>query len=303
MNISQIRYFTEIARFHSLSKAAEELYVSPSALSISIGKLEKELNTKLFERNSIGMFLTDQGKLILEDAQEILTILQSWDYKLHPIKTELSGTIKILSCPSITQTILVDFVQSLKSTAPNLDIEIEDTHFNVKNFIESKASLAFVMYSESDPLYTDIIKEMAIYGYTYDILFQEDLCIYMNKLNPLAKQPSVSLKQLKDNIFVTLHSKDLDIIQRKYLSFFPKRQTINFPNRNTIFAFIRNNNNAFTILASSTVSTSPTYLDPNIITKPLEDDAITQNIILFYPNDRTITSLEEKIVEALKERI
>lgn len=303
MNVSQIRYFVEIAKHQSLSKAAEALFVSPSALSISISKLESELDAQLFERNKSGMFLTEQGKLILEDAQEIISMLQSWNYKLHAHGTKISGTIKLLSCPAVTQSLLLGFVQKMKDLYPELDIIIDDQFFTFDHFLQSKASLAFVMFSEGDASFRDVFNKMADYGYSYELLYQESLCIYLNKNNPLASATSITIEDLKKETFVTLHNNELDTTLRHYLTFFPKSQIISLPNRNAILAFLRNNTNAFALLSSSSIEQDPLYHDPSVTTRSFENGSLTQDIILFHPDERTISPIEKIVVAAIKESI
>lgn len=303
MNFSQICYFVEIAKQHSLSKAAEALFVSPSALSISIAKLEKELDTQLFERRTSGMYLTDQGKLILEDAQQIISLLQSWDYKLHGQNASISGTIKILSCPAVTQTLLIGFIQKMKSLYPSLDIMVEDQFFTIDHFLQSKVSLAFIMFSDGDTTYLNTFKALENYGYCYELLYQESLCIYLNVNNPLAEYSSLTLDQLKAQTFVTLHNNELDPILKHYLTSFPKSQIIHLPNRNTILAYLRNIPDAFALLSSSTVEQNSEYHDPFLTTCSFENGTLTQNVVLIHSDNRTISPIEKLIVSAIKDYI
>ena len=73
-------YFAEIVRVGSLRKAAENLLVTPSAISRQIANLEEELGAPLFNRSSRGMVLTDAGNALLryvEDSQVNIRKLRS----------------------------------------------------------------------------------------------------------------------------------------------------------------------------------------------------------------------------------
>ena len=63
-NLSSYRIFYTVANTKNISKAAKELYISQPAISKSIQKLEESLGTKLFERSSRGVALTDSGELL-----------------------------------------------------------------------------------------------------------------------------------------------------------------------------------------------------------------------------------------------
>lgn len=69
MDETALRYFLEVARSGSLSKASERLFVAISALSRQIAKLEEQMGTPLFERRPRGMVLTDAGRMLANHAR------------------------------------------------------------------------------------------------------------------------------------------------------------------------------------------------------------------------------------------
>lgn len=72
MEIKQLEYFVATADHGSLNKAAEQLYTSQPNVSKVIANLEKELGVMLFERNSRGIKMTEQGKMLYGYALSIL---------------------------------------------------------------------------------------------------------------------------------------------------------------------------------------------------------------------------------------
>lgn len=93
MDITQITYVLVTAKCGSLSKAAEQLYISQPALSQRIKKLEQELGYKLFRRTAHGVFLTDMGKAFCQRAQpaaDAWSHLCSWvSENPHTVKRKL----------------------------------------------------------------------------------------------------------------------------------------------------------------------------------------------------------------------
>ena len=79
-------YLAQIARYQSLSIAAEELHVSQPALSTGIKKLEEQLGVKLLERTYKGVTLTPEGKEIVTLAEK------AFDY-LDQIETKYQNTL------------------------------------------------------------------------------------------------------------------------------------------------------------------------------------------------------------------
>ena len=72
MKISQMRYFQTVCRYSSITKAAEELYVSQPAISFCIKELEEEFGVKLFHRRNNRLQLTVEGNIFLDKVNYIL---------------------------------------------------------------------------------------------------------------------------------------------------------------------------------------------------------------------------------------
>ena len=74
MNFDQLQYVTVLAEEKNFSKAAKRLYISQPSLSQSIASLEKALNTQLFFRTKSTVVLTDNGRIFVDAAYQILKI-------------------------------------------------------------------------------------------------------------------------------------------------------------------------------------------------------------------------------------
>src|SRR6188472_4400910 len=77
MEIYELRYFLEVARFENIHRASEKIRVSPGSLSKAIARIESELKVKLFARDGRNIRLTDQGKLLKLRAAQILHLEES----------------------------------------------------------------------------------------------------------------------------------------------------------------------------------------------------------------------------------
>ena len=75
MELLQLYYFERIAKYQSMSKAAEELHVSQPSLSSCISRLETELGTRLFDRNGRKLVLNSYGRYFLNKTQQILELV------------------------------------------------------------------------------------------------------------------------------------------------------------------------------------------------------------------------------------
>ncbi len=92
LNFHHLRYFWAVAHRRHLTKAAEALHISPSALSIQLRQLEDRLGHDLFERKNRRLELTEAGRIALEHAdaifktgQELINTLQGTPSQSRPI--------------------------------------------------------------------------------------------------------------------------------------------------------------------------------------------------------------------------
>lgn len=74
LNYHHLRYFQEVAREGNLTRAAERLNLSQSALSTQVRQLEKRLGHDLFERTGRAMILTEAGRIALDHAERIFDV-------------------------------------------------------------------------------------------------------------------------------------------------------------------------------------------------------------------------------------
>ncbi len=75
MELQQLRYFKAVADAGKIAAAAQSLYISPPALSATISRLEKELDTKLFTRTNNRIVLNKQGEILLDYVNQVLGLL------------------------------------------------------------------------------------------------------------------------------------------------------------------------------------------------------------------------------------
>ena len=95
MEIYQLRTFLTVAQEGHLTRAAERLHVSQSAVSKQIKALEDELGVILFVRTSTGTSLTKSGQLLLSQAEKTLANAVELVNMAKAMRGEVSGTVKL----------------------------------------------------------------------------------------------------------------------------------------------------------------------------------------------------------------
>lgn len=124
VNLNLYRIFCKVAQSKSYSEAAEKLNLSVANISMQITNLENQLSLKLFNRESKGITLTEDGKELYDIVNKSIS---SFDFveKLAKDKNDISsGSIKI-ACPShFTSYFLMDKIEQAKKDFPELNITI-----------------------------------------------------------------------------------------------------------------------------------------------------------------------------------
>ena len=72
MKLVQLEYFCAVCRYHSITRAAEELYVTQPTISVAIRELEKELKLRLFHHEKNRISLTQEGEAFYRRAEAVL---------------------------------------------------------------------------------------------------------------------------------------------------------------------------------------------------------------------------------------
>lgn len=127
--LSKLHTFDAVARHSSFALAAEELSLSPSAVSHRINALEEELGFKLFERFHRRIELTTEGQRIYWALKSSLEYLNQ---EILEIKNqEISGNLTVYSRPSIAQCWLVPKLANFSQQYPSISVNILTGNENV----------------------------------------------------------------------------------------------------------------------------------------------------------------------------
>lgn len=195
MDIRQLKYFVEVAREKSYTKAANKLFVSQPALSKMIKNLENELGAQLFNRQGKNVVLTDCGENLYEKAQKTISYFDGIQESLKDIKELKKGQITVGIPPVIGSLYFAPIISSFKRNYPGIN---------------------FIMFEEgARTVYTKVIEGVIDVGIVISpvnsrelvsIPVMEDECVVVvNKMNPLSNKQHISFIDLKNEPFNSLN--------------------------------------------------------------------------------------------------
>lgn len=125
MELRQMEYFLAACRNMSISRAAQELFVTQPAVSMSIKRLENELGVELYDRRYREFFLTDAGEIFRQSAEHILAEIENLEKSIRHLalyQNMLEVAVPSISCCCIYPLLYDDF----HAAYPEVKIRIRD---------------------------------------------------------------------------------------------------------------------------------------------------------------------------------
>ena len=122
MDTKQIEYILKIAEENNITKAAEKLFITQSALNQQLLKLEKELGTPLFHRSRANWRLTEAGEIYIEGAKTALQIKNTTYNKIYDVVSARKGHLTIGLTPGRGLRMFTAIYPELHRNYPNLDV-------------------------------------------------------------------------------------------------------------------------------------------------------------------------------------
>lgn len=156
MDLNALKVFYEVCKSKSFTKASKKLYVSQSAVSIQIKKLEKILDVKLIERNAKNFRLTSEGKDLFNMTEEIFDKLVRMENDITRIINNKKVKILLGANHNIGEPVLPTIIREYTKHNPNIEFDI---------FVKNSSTL--INYLREGKL---------------DIIFAEDLDIKDNSI-------------------------------------------------------------------------------------------------------------------------
>ena len=140
------RVFYETARLGSFSAAAQQLYVSQSAISQCIQQLETDLGVQLFIRTRKGVSLTSEGKILFTKVESAISSIEQGESQLNRLRHLEAGELKIAAGDTITKHFLLQYLERFHVLYPDIRIEMANSYSSqmVALVKEGNADLAFV---------------------------------------------------------------------------------------------------------------------------------------------------------------
>lgn len=124
MEVRDFMLLRVLAETHNITHAADQLYMTQSAVSKRIKVLEQELDVKLFIRSRNGVHLTQAGEVVLRYAKEASTQLEQLHRKLSSLQQKTSGVIRLGATPLFALQQLPAHVSQYIEQFPDVQVQV-----------------------------------------------------------------------------------------------------------------------------------------------------------------------------------
>lgn len=126
ISLKQMRAFVAVAHAGSFTRAAEQLFITQSALSSLIRNLEAELQLRLLDRTTRRLELTDAGAELLQSLEQLLGDLDRMTSDLQDVRAIRRGRIRIGATPLLASTFIPAAIQAFREQHPGITLRVMD---------------------------------------------------------------------------------------------------------------------------------------------------------------------------------
>ena len=194
MTLTELRYIVAVARERHFGRAAEACFVSQPTLSVSIKKLEEELDVKIFERGANEVTVTPLGDEIVRQAQSVIEQASAIKEIAKRGKDPVSGPLRLGVIYTIGPYLLPDLVRQAIERVPQMPLMLQENFTARLLDMLRTGELDCAVMAEPFP---DA-------GLAVAPLYDEPFMVAVPRSHALAKRRSISAEELKQETMLLL---------------------------------------------------------------------------------------------------
>ena len=284
MEFSQVKYFIIAAQTQNLTKAAQILNITQSALSKSISNLEDELGVLLFDRTGKKVALNDSGRKFLGHAINSVSELDT-----AVSAAQIRDERPVLHLGLFHQS--GKFMQCLKEFAqlhPSALIQID--HLDITTFSIDTNAYDMLLFPQA-PFFRK---------YKARMIYSDPYYLAVHNSHPLASSSIVRLKDLSSErfIFIKLGDEQFDLPYHLCTSIGAKVKDDVFTNSYEVQRWLISNNHGIGFVPQS--SADAYELDSSITLVPVVEEGLTQEIMIGFKREKHISDIGRQFSEFVR---
>lgn len=194
VSLKQLRGFDAVAREGSFTRAAQQLFLSQSALSALIRSLESELGLRLLDRTTRRSELTEAGRELMPAVQRLLADLDRVAGDLRDVAERRRGRVRLGTTPLLAASLMPGLLRSFAERYPDIELSLLDASADqlLAQLRLGELDLALATFDAAEP---DI---------TAEPLLRDAMVAICNRAHPLATAKALRWKELLDQPLLLL---------------------------------------------------------------------------------------------------
>lgn len=194
----RLRLLRALAEHGTVTKAANALYMSPSAVSQQLAALEAEVGHELLERRGRRVKLTVTGAVLAEHAARIALQLERAEADLAAVSEGAAGEVTIAAFSTAITEVVTPMMASMRQATPHLRIRVQDAegHAALRLLLDGGVDVAVVVeHRNTLGAGTDSLLRESLYAEPFDVV--------LSRGHPCSGGTEVDLSALADTPWIT----------------------------------------------------------------------------------------------------
>lgn len=300
MNIKQLQYFLKTCEYKSISRAANDFYISQPNLSYSLKTLEEELDLKLLIRTKKGVEITKEGKRVLEDSQKILDIIDSWSSLKATGKDR--QTITLMGEGFLVDSLFPSVMKTYRTTHEDTTLLIKETTSpNITSKIFDEADGPIICFSFCRPAYIEsLMQNAAQNGWKVQLLKSGESMLLVGENSQLAQKENITISDLSKEYFLAVNTLKLDeslYSHDDFFSLFKNGHVISTPNRESSFKLVSVSEDVVTVASFLAAIHSEYVQSGKIKALSITDYPMHSTFLAIYPQLPKYQPMVKEIID------
>jgi len=216
INLELYKIFREVAHCGNISKAAQKLFVSQSAVSQAIMLLESKIGGKLFDRSVRGVKLTIEGGILFSHIDDAILVIENAQAKFSQLRELKSGRITIGASDTICSFFLLPILERFNGKHPDIRISVTNrtTPESIELLRQAAVDIAFVNLPIENDASLEVtpvreVHDCFVVGEKYRHLAQEPMSLCDLEKHPIITLEKASNSRKQMDIFLASKSVEL----------------------------------------------------------------------------------------------
>jgi molybdate transport repressor ModE-like protein len=295
LNVNRLRILQEVAEYGSLSKAAEAVGHTVSAVSQQITALEQEAGARLVERHPRGVYLTEAGRLLVDHTDVILAEVRAAELALAALGSGKRGQMRVASFTTANAAFLPQAIRIFASRHPGLTLALTEADCDESALMlaRRRADLALVYEFPGVPLRRD--------GLSLTPLIDDALHVVVPSDHRLAGSTRLELTDLADEPWIqgAHHSSTANVLPYACRrAGFEARIAFRTDDQMTVHGLVAAGHGV-ALASSITLGSTP----PDLVVLPLNDPWLVRRIFAATRADSPTLPAVDAMISCLREAV